>query len=54
MRQAGYSVQRLSGRYGEFTVLADGRVILEGGPLGWLGVLPSYETVLQAVRANEV
>jgi hypothetical protein len=54
LRKAGYSVQQLSGNYGEFTVLVDGRAILEGGPLGWLGVLPSYESVREALRREEV
>ena len=53
LRKAGYDVRQLSGRYGEFTVLLDGRPVLDAGPLGWLGVLPSSETVLRALRVLE-
>jgi hypothetical protein len=53
LRKTGYSVQQRSGRYGEFTVLADGKEVLTAGPLGWLGVLPSFETVLETLRAQE-
>jgi hypothetical protein len=45
-------IERLSGAYGEFTVLVGDEVVLTGGPLGWLGVLPSAEDVLEKVRAR--
>ena len=48
----GVPVERLSGRYGEFTVLVDGEPILDAGSLGWLGVLPSTAEVLDAVRGR--
>ena len=53
MRKAGYGVEQRSGAYGEFTVLVDGKEVLTSGPLGWLGVLPSFETVLETLRAQE-
>jgi hypothetical protein len=53
LRKAGYLVEQRSGAYGEFTVLVDGKEVLAGGPLGWLGVLPSFETVLATLRVQE-
>ena len=38
------------GDYAEFTVLVGGDVVIEGGPMTALGILPSYERVLAAVR----
>ena len=48
----GVEVEEVGGRYGEFTVLVDAEAVITGGPLGWLGVLPSAESVLQSVRAK--
>jgi len=45
-------VRRVAGGYGEFTVLVDGETVMSGGPLGWLGVLPSKEEVVAAVRSR--
>ena len=39
------------GRYGEFKVLVDGKMVVDGGRLAALGVLPSGRSVLAAVRA---
>ncbi len=41
-----------TGGYGEFKVLVDDSVVIENGPLGWLGVLPSSDAVLEKVRAR--
>ena len=40
----------IRGSYGEFTVLVDGQIVLGGGALTPLGVLPSGRRVVQAVR----
>lgn len=40
------------GRYGEFKVLVDEKIAVDGGPLAALGVLPSGRKVLDAVRAG--
>ena len=40
------------GRYGEFKVLVDDSAVVEGGPLGALGILPSSRKVVEAVRAS--
>jgi hypothetical protein len=42
-------VEVVTGRYGEFTVLADGEEIVNGGALGFLGVLPSVGKVKKAL-----
>jgi len=38
------------GRYGEFKVLVDGDMVIDGGAMAALGVLPSSRTVLDTVR----
>jgi hypothetical protein len=45
-------VEVLGGPYGQFKVELDGKPVVEGGPLAMLGVLPSVQTVLEAVRAH--
>jgi hypothetical protein len=49
-RDLGAGVDKVHGRYGEFTILVDGDVVIDGGPLAFMGVLPSTRTVLDAVR----
>jgi hypothetical protein len=51
LRQAlGVEPAMVHGRYGEFAVLVDGEKLVDGGPLVWLGVLPSPGEVVAAVR----
>ena len=40
------------GNYGEFKVLVDGQLLIDGGALAFLGVLPSSKEVLEAVRTR--
>jgi hypothetical protein len=40
------------GKYGEFKVLVDGEVVVDGGALAALGVLPSRRKIVEAVRAR--
>ena len=40
------------GNYGEFKVLVDGQLLIDGGALAFLGVLPSGKEVLEAVRTR--
>ena len=40
------------GNYGEFKVLVDGQLLIDGGALAFLGVLPSSKDVLEAVRTR--
>jgi len=42
-------VETVPGRYGEFTVLVDNQPVLSGGPLAFLGVLPTKQRVRRAV-----
>ena len=51
-RELGVEVDERMGSYGEFTVRVGETVVLAGGPLGWLGVLPTGEETLAAVRAE--
>lgn len=37
-------------RYGEFKVLVDGNVAIDGGSVAFLGVLPSYKRIATDVK----
>ena len=50
-RELRTEVEMVRGRYGEFKVLVDGKMVVDGGRLAALGVLPSGRSVLAAVRA---
>ena len=39
-------------RYGEFKVLVDADIVVDGGSAAFPGVLPSGNTILTAVRAG--
>jgi hypothetical protein len=45
-------VETVEGHYGEFTVLVDGEEIISGGPLGFIGVLPSVRKVRELVKSK--
>jgi hypothetical protein len=49
LREQGEDVKMENGHYGEFKVLVDGEQVIAGGPLAFLGVLPSVEEVRAAV-----
>jgi hypothetical protein len=53
-RELSTDVEMVHGHYGEFKVLVDGQVIIDGGALGFLGVLPSRRKVVEAVRQRLV
>ena len=38
------------GRYGEFKVLVDENTVIDGGALAFLGVMPSANEIIDAVR----
>lgn len=38
------------GRYGDFAVLVDDQVVVDGGALAALGVLPKMRTIIADVR----
>jgi len=49
-RDLHVDVELVEGRYGEFTVLVDGEKLVTGGPLGFVGVLPSIRTVRELIE----
>jgi hypothetical protein len=51
-RELHADVDMVKGRYGEFQVLVDGEVVVDGGALAALGVLPSGRNVVAAVRTK--
>ena len=51
-RELRTDVDMVHGKYGEFKILVDDAVVIDGGSLAFLGVLPSGRQVLEAVRAR--
>ena len=49
-RELGIDVDAIRGHYGEYKVLVDDEVVLDGGPLVILGVMPSARKVVDTVR----
>jgi hypothetical protein len=49
-RELQADVDMVHGRYGEFKVLVDGRTVIDGGRLAFLGVLPSAGAVVDVVK----
>ncbi len=45
-------VDMVHGKYGEFKILVDDAIVIDGGALAFLGVLPSARQVLEAVKAR--
>jgi hypothetical protein len=46
-------VEVVEGRYGEFAVLVDGEAVINSGPLGFVGVLPSIRKVRDLVERRD-
>jgi hypothetical protein len=51
-RELGIDVDTIRGRYGEYKVLVDGHILVDGGPMVVLGLLPSARKVIEKVRAR--
>jgi hypothetical protein len=51
-RELGLDVDMVHGKYGEFKVLVDNEIVVDGGALTFLGVLPSGRVVLEAVKGK--
>ena len=51
-RELNTEVEMVHGAYGEFKVLVDGDLVIEGGALRTVGVLPSGPKIVEAVRAR--
>jgi hypothetical protein len=49
-RELQIEVENVHGRYGEYKILVDGEIVVDGGALAILGVLPSGRKVVTAVR----
>ena len=49
-RELRADVDMVPARYGEFKVLVDGDVAIDGGAAAFLGILPPYQRVLTDVR----
>jgi len=49
-RDLGTEVDMVHGRYGEFKVLVDGKTVVDGGSLAFLGITPSIRDTTEAVR----
>lgn len=49
-RELKAEVEMVRGHYGEFKVLVDDKVVVDGGKLAALGVLPSGRKVVEQVR----
>ena len=48
-RELGVEVKTAPGPYGTFSVLVDDEQVVQGGPLAFLGVLPSLQTIRERV-----
>jgi hypothetical protein len=44
-------VDMIHGKYGQFQVLVDDKVVLDGGALAFLSVLPSTRQAVEAVKS---
>jgi hypothetical protein len=49
-RELQPEVELVRGRYGEFKVVVDGDIIIDGGGAAFLGVMPSGKKIVAAVR----
>ena len=51
-RELQIEVETEHGRYGEYKILADGDLVMDGGALAALGVLPAARKTVKAVRGR--
>jgi hypothetical protein len=51
-RELGIDVNTVHGRYGEYKVLVDDVVVVDGGPLVALGVMPPARKTVAAVKTK--
>ena len=49
-RELGVDAQLVDGRYGEFTVLIDDHAVVRGGPLPFLGIMPSLRRIREVLE----
>lgn len=51
-RELGVDVEKVHGRYGEYKVLVDGEVVVDGGARVILGLMPSAKRIVEQVRGR--
>ena len=51
-RELGIEVETIRGNYGEYKVLVDGEMVVDGGPFVTLGLMPSARKTVDRVRAK--
>jgi hypothetical protein len=51
-QELGTEVEMVRGRYGEFKVFVGCRMVIDGGALAVLGILPSSRKIVERVRAS--
>ena len=51
-RELMIDVDAIHGRYGEYKVLVDDDVVVDGGPIVMLGVMPSSRRIVETVRGR--
>ena len=49
-RELGVEVDEVHGAYGEYRVLVDGQVVVDGGTRAALGLMPSSRRIVEQVR----
>ena len=49
LRREGVDVKTVPGPYGKFSVFVNDEQVVDGGPLAFLGVLPSLRTIRERV-----
>jgi hypothetical protein len=49
-RELGIDVDMIRGHYGEYRVLVDGEILVDGGPWVIVGVMPPAKKIIEAVR----
>lgn len=51
-RELGIDVDTIHGRYGEYKVLVDDEIVVDGGAMVILGLMPPARKTVEAVRAR--
>jgi len=49
-REFGQEIDLVHGAYGQFKIEVDGREVLDAGMMAALGIIPSNDSILAAVR----
>ena len=53
-RELHVDVEKVKGHYGEYKILVDGEIIIDGGTKALLGILPSGKKVVNTVKTRLV